>query len=214
MSVIRGFGWSAVVLAVSASLSCSLDYGEALSKELDKDVPNRILLSFRQTNVSDGRKTASFQADMAEFFDKKQEARLTKLSFVEYNESGETVTEGQADSAVVQTEKKDAQVNGGIYFYSLKEKTKLYAENLSWIDAEKTLRSLGEEKVTVERDSGSSLEGQGFEINFKNGTLSFTNGIRGSVVEKEEGENQPSLPSFPSGSGAGRLTFPGGPILP
>lgn len=176
--------------------ACSFDYGEEQSPDLDRETPTKIFVDVKQTTVVDNHKTTEFKAQTAELFEKRKEARLSGLNFVEFDQGGGKVTEGRADLATINTEKNDAQVSGQVSVWSVTQKTRISAENLTWTNDQKLLVSPLDEAVTVEQDGGSSFIGKGFQANFKLGQLSFSGGVTGTMTEKKDTEasNAPAQP--------------------
>lgn len=85
------------------------------------------------------------------------------------------------------TETEDAEIEGDIRFYQSEEETLLQAEALSWENESRVLKGT-EGTVTVRRDSGSTISGQGFRADMRQKRIEFTGGASGTWVEEEESE--------------------------
>lgn len=167
------------------ALSCSLDYTTGLTSAVEGSVPTLLFVDIKQSSVKQGAKIFSLEAKKAELYESLKTTRLFDFSFMEYDKSGEFVTKGSAAWAEYNTETQNAQITGKIQIQSLREKAKLLAENLVWINENKQLKSEPDQRVTIEKEN-SVISGEGFVVNFKTNTLEFTKTVEGSHIFKDE----------------------------
>ena len=179
-------------LGVMTSFGCSLDYTDAiLSEELSAEIPDSILFQFTHTAVRDGVPAFRLQAERAEIFEKKKENRLEGVTFIEYGRDGEIITEGWAGRALFLTETENAELSEGISFYSIREDATVTTDYLFWNNENKTLTGSPEEAVVIQKDSGTSLTGTGFEAYINTRSVSFEGPVQGNYVgENDEGVDE------------------------
>ncbi|TFG64640.1 MAG: LPS export ABC transporter periplasmic protein LptC [Spirochaetales bacterium] len=177
----------AVILAVLSFPGCSLDYNEsAIADSLAEEVPDTVLYDFVQTKVTNGLPEIRVYGAEAAAYGKKKQTLIREVLFQEFNKEGELVTEGSADNIVFFTETEDAEIRGSIDFYSKTEKAGIKGEYLYWKNKEKTLSSLPDEPVRMEKDDGSYILGSGFETQVKQKSVTFTRTVQGQWVDEED----------------------------
>ncbi|RKX80246.1 MAG: LPS export ABC transporter periplasmic protein LptC [Spirochaetes bacterium] len=167
--------------------SCSLDYEKAmLVEELSEEIPDTIIYNFTQTKVIDGNIRYRVYAARAENYEKRKQTVLTDVHFREYNEEGEVITEGRADQITFFTETENAQLSGNLDFYSALEEARISGEYLIWNNERKTLSSEKQDLIKIEKDSGSKVMGRGFEADFTQKSIFFSEEVAGEWVDEEE----------------------------
>ncbi len=168
-------------------LSCSFDYREAqVPEDLEDTIPNIVLTGFRQTVVSKGNVVLRIQVAKAEGFERKKRTIFQQVQFSEFDEEGKLITEGRADTVVYESETKNATVSGKVLIHSLREEGKILAETLSWNDKERILTSPEGDRVRLEDEKGSWIEGTGFTADLRRLLVTFSGPVRGEyVVEKK-----------------------------
>ncbi|MBN1699242.1 MAG: LPS export ABC transporter periplasmic protein LptC [Spirochaetales bacterium] len=166
---------------------CSLDYRSAnIPEEMAENLPETVFVQFSRIIVRDGKIKTKLEAERAENFTKKKQMVLSNIRFFEYDENEKLLTEGTADKAVLYTETDDVDIFGNIYLYSVPEKTAIYAETLYWKDKEEKLSAAPDDRVRVKEDEGSSIEGRGFNSDFKLREIVFANGVSGVFIQSKE----------------------------
>ncbi|UCF99846.1 MAG: LPS export ABC transporter periplasmic protein LptC [Spirochaetaceae bacterium] len=174
-------------LALILVVSCSLDYEQArMAESIPGQIPETILFDFTHTVVSGGRIWVVLEAERAETYSERKEIVLQGVSFREYDEQGNLLTEAQAERAVFNTDSEDATVSGAIVIYSPEEKASLQAGRLSWIREGRRLVADDGQAVRLQKDDGSFVEGRGFSADFRRKKLEFSSRVRGSYVREEE----------------------------
>lgn len=169
---------------------CSLDYSTAMIPEdLSEKVPETIFINFYKIRIKDGRVFNKIEAEKAENYTKKKHMVLENVKFTELDKTGEVVTQGRADKAVIYTETDDSDISGNIYFYSLTEETEIFAENLFWKDESRKLSAKPDDLVVVKKDDGSYIQGKGFRTDFRLREIVFTNGVVGKYMKEDDNDS-------------------------
>lgn len=176
-----------VVSLIFFFLSCSFDYREAqVPEDMEDTIPNIVLKGFRQTVVSKGKVVLRIQVDEAKGFERKKRTIFQQVRFSEYDEEGKLLTQGRADTVLYESDTKNATVSGNVFIHSLREEGKIRAETLSWNDKDRLLVSPEGERVRVEDEKGSWIEGTGFTVDLKRLVVIYSGPVRGEyVVEKK-----------------------------
>ena len=184
-----GRGAAAVGLAaalLAALAACSLDYDQArLATEISPDTPDTILHDVIHTVVRDGRPRFVVRAERSESYRERRRQYLYHVEFLELDAEGETATYGVADSGEYKTDTEDIDLTGGLRFYSAVEDAWLTAERLSWKNDTRTLTSLPDETVILERGDGTEIRGRGFVAEMARSMLRFEDGVSGTLIEED-----------------------------
>ena len=163
------------------SLACSLEYDSSVRDELSETVPSSVLYGVEQIQVKNGTPRAAFSAAEARIWKEKENTELFDLQFLEFDESGEVITEGTADFLSI-NDNNDATIIGEISAYSKRNEASIKAEQLNWVDEKRELTSQGDGPVIISLDSGSILQGAGFTADFYSNTIEFTTAVEGSIA--------------------------------
>ena len=175
-----------LLLALSL-FSCSLNYEEArIAEDISEKTPDTILFKFAHTVVKKGKPIYKISAARAENYSKKEISYLFDVRFIEYDASGAVITEGQADYAEFHTDTENAELEGNIEFYSAEENSHVYGGYLSWDNESKILKGNPDGSILLSRESGSMVEGVGFEADFRTLSIQFREGVTGKFVSDEE----------------------------
>ncbi len=175
---------AAVMLALGA---CSLDYEQLeVAEERDEGVPETIVTDARFTVVRTAARSFRITAERAETYPERQEQILLGLQFEELGADGEVITSGSADRAVHDSETDDVTMSGNISFYSKEYEARVTTGYLSWNNEEKLLRGRNDETVRLELDSGSVVEGTGFEADMRRSIARFAESVRGVIETDDE----------------------------
>jgi LPS export ABC transporter protein LptC len=178
----------AVIAFVLAVCACSFDYGDVkLEDNLSEETPNSILLNFQHTVVENGKILFRLNALKASIYDTLKETRLTNVSFAEYDpETGAAVTSGRATSAIFFSESENAELSGDISFYSKRNEAGLEGGYLYWDNSKKTLEGRRDRLISILKDDGSIVKGEGFSANAKKRTFSFSGRTSGVLITKDD----------------------------
>lgn len=167
-------------------VTCSLDYSDVyLTEAMAEEIPDSILENFSYTTVREGEPAYRLEADRAEFFDEKKTTYLEGVLFREFDGSGELLTEGSGDRAVYFTETENAELDGELRFYSAKEEATVTTDYLYWNNEEKILTGRPEGRVRIVEDSGSQIDGLGFEADVRTKSVDFSGRVTGTYITDE-----------------------------
>ncbi|MBN2050154.1 MAG: LPS export ABC transporter periplasmic protein LptC [Spirochaetales bacterium] len=167
--------------------ACRLDYQQAMvADELSEGIPETILIDFTHSIIKNGIPMMVFSAVKAETYEESNKTTLEQVAFRQFNSLGEPVSEGKADHAVLYSSTEDMELWGNIYFYSIGEESSIEADYLYWNDEEGTLTAREKDVVTIQRDSGTSIQGTGFQGHLYEKDILFRGKASGAWVEDEE----------------------------
>jgi LPS export ABC transporter protein LptC len=170
-----------------AVAGCSLDYEELqMAEERDASVPETVVTEADFTVVRTGARSFRISAERAETYPERDEQILTGLGFEELGADGEVITSGAADRAVHNTATDDVTMSGNISFYSREYEARVTTQYLSWNNEEKLLRGRDDGEVRLELDSGTVIEGTGFEADMRRSIARFAQSVQGVLVTDEE----------------------------
>lgn len=157
-----------------------------VAEEISGEVPDVVLYGLAQTRVEYGKPRYTVFAEKASSYGEKKELVLENILFREYNEEGVIITEGEAEELTFFSESENAELSGEVDFYSSREEAALRGNRFYWTNEERTLRGGDETEVELLREDGSSVKGKGFEVDFSNLSLRFSESVSGVLVEEEE----------------------------
>jgi len=176
-----------VLPCLIAVFGCSFNYEEGMvAEEISGEVPDVVLYGLAQTRVEYGKPRYTVFAEKASSYGEKKELVLENILFREYNEEGVIITEGEAEELTFFSESENAELSGEVDFYSSREEAALRGNRFYWTNEERTLRGGDETEVELLREDGSSVKGKGFEVDFSNLSLRFSESVSGVLVEEEE----------------------------
>ena len=79
----------AAAFALALLGACSLDYGQAMLKELEASLPDLVLYDFTHTVVEGGSPRFRLQAELGESYRREQRMELFGVEFTEFDAQGE-----------------------------------------------------------------------------------------------------------------------------
>jgi len=166
---------------------CSLDYSQvSVTEEMSEQIPDSVLHDFTYTVVENGTPIYRLEAEKAEFYTERKETHVEKLVFREYDSDEQLITEGRSDSALFSTDTENAELEGNLRFYTSIEEARFEADYLYWNNAEKILAGSETGRVLIIEDSGSRLEGVGFEADVKRRIVEFSGPVAGTFVAEDD----------------------------
>ncbi len=179
-------------LSLFAVAACSFDYGEAKLKDsMEENIPNSILSNFEHTVVDKGQVIFRLNAKEASVFDSLKQTKLSGVSFAEYERNtGKALTSGRASSAIFFTNTESAELSGEILFYSKRNEAALEGGYLYWDNERKTLEGRRDRLISITKDDGSIIRGEGFTANARKRSFSFSGRATGSIQVEDEEEEQ------------------------
>jgi LPS export ABC transporter protein LptC len=175
-------------LALLLLAGCSIDYDTAEEEAMSEEIPNTVALDVVHKVHKDGRLSLQMEAARAETFDKKKQTVLTDAHFIEFNNKGETATEGTGGKVVFHTDTENAEISDRVHVHSTVEKGEVSAEALSWENKTKILTAEPGARVIMRKDDGTSLSGMGFTGDFRRRQLTFSSSVQGTYVWEKEDE--------------------------
>lgn len=177
--------------AIILFFSCSLDYSDVyITEDLSEDIPDSVLYDFAHTSVQKGNPVFTLGAKKALVFNKKKETRLENIRFQEFSAKGEIITEGQAAEAIFFTETEDAEFWGNLLFYSLTEEATFTTDYLYWNNEDRKLTGKEEVPLRIQRDSGTHIEGIGFEAEALSKSVTFSGPVQGMYITENDEDGQ------------------------
>ncbi len=177
----------ALALALLLLAACSLDYREAMVEEdIHRETPDTVMDDFTHTIVSGGHVTVVLEARQALEYGKKKQTVLKDVRYREFDSDGRLVVEGSADEALFETDSENATLEGSIVIHSVKEKAVLHASKLTWTRDGRVLEGEPQERVRLDKEDGSFVEGAGFRADLRRGRVEFGSAVEGSYVQDEE----------------------------
>lgn len=181
----KTFGFFLLFIVITG---CSLDYDSSVTESLDESIPTSRLYGVKRVQVQEGQPKVTFEAEEAVVWEKREETELFDFVFNEFGEQRDIITRGEADYLII-TDYNDAEIEGNIYGYSVRNEASVEADNLKWTDEKRLLSSRDESVVSIEMDNGSLLEGRGFNADLYTNTTTFSSGI-GGVLESGTEDDQ------------------------
>jgi len=183
---------SLLLLLISVfAFSCSFDYEEAtVEEELSEEIPDTVMLKFSQTVVEEDGSMIRLEAERAEVYEKQEKMIALGISFREFDENGELITEGKAEKAVYHTDTENAEFSGAILFFLPQEESTLVTDAISWVDETKRLSTPPGVAVLLQREDGSYIEGQELVADLRNMIVEFGKSVSGRIVLSES-ESEP-----------------------
>ena len=167
--------------------SCSFDYGA--TGDSAKNKPDIVMENLEYVRVRKGEPLARFQAEYAERWEDRQTMELKNFSFEQFEDNGASINaEGRAGSALVQLGSGDISLKGGVRIRVDSEDVTIRTAGLEWKDKEKILSGGADDEVDIQRADGTSFAGRGFFADARNRRWSFSGEVKGTYVEKEDGE--------------------------
>lgn len=157
-----------------------------VDENLAEELPESIMVELSQTVVEEGKIILKIEADSVEIYRGFIKTVARGLHFFEYDDNGDTLTEGWADEVVYFNETEDAEFTGNVYFYSKKEEISISTDSIRWESEPRYLETPAETTVTLKRDDGSFLEGTGLEADLRRMEIKLKGGVRGRYVTEEE----------------------------
>jgi len=168
---------------------CSLDYEGAMGSEtLAETIPEMTMDELTHTVVKEGNPSFSLYAGRAELYEKKHKTVLSSVAFTELDSGGKVLTRGTADRVVYYSDSENADFDGRINLYSVREEATILADSLQWNDEERILTSGPNSSVVIRKDDGTELGGSGFTGDFSSKTFSFASDVKGVYLLEDEEE--------------------------
>ena len=173
----------AACAAVLFAVGCSINYDEATAAEqAAQGIPDTVATGVVHRVHKNGRLTIQLEASRAETYNATKQTILTDAHFSEFDDTGATATEGNADTLVFHTDTQDAEISGAVHVHSATEEGDVRAESLTWKNKPKMLKAPADETVVISKDDGSTISGSGFQGDFLRRELTFDGPVQGTYV--------------------------------
>ena len=177
-----------LIFAILLFSACSFDYSAGAESE-KKGKADIVMEKIEYVRVRRGDPLVRFQAEYAERWEDRQIMEFRDFSFEQLEDHGETINaEGSAGSAEVQIGSGDITLSGGVRINIESEDIIIRTAGLEWKDKEKLLSGGEQDNVDIQRSDGTSFSGRGFHADMRNRTWNFSGEVKGTYVEKEDGE--------------------------
>jgi|GEM_PF-2145774 LPS export ABC transporter protein LptC len=188
--------------------ACTLDYGKDKTPPADQ-VPLMVFDHLRQTTVKNGKILYTVESEGSESFPSHKQVRLKRFRFQEYDSQGKAASEGEAESAVIDTATNDATVAGRLQARSAEQKVTLVIDGgpgggLSWADGDRILKTLANTPVVLTKDDGSRIDAKSMVLDLGTNRLELQGAVHGTwTPEANQNANSLGTP-VDAGSAPGR----------
>ncbi len=190
-------------LATAALLlaGCSFDYGSDKGLTAEQ-IPVMSFQGLKQTGIKEGHKQYVMQSDGADIYSIKKQTRLKNFRFEEYDSQGVVASSGQADEAVISTATNDAEINGKLKAYDSSQGVTLQTGDggLTWTNEDRVLKTKEGTAVTLTKENGSQIDGQGLVLDMGSNRLELQQGIQGTWTPENKDDATTPTPASASPS--------------
>jgi LPS export ABC transporter protein LptC len=162
-------------------ISCELDYGLTDDGMDAPRSPDVIMTDIYQVEVQ-GSQVIHLQAENAEIYYEDGETSFTKVQFREFDENLKVIRRGKA-GLVLQYENQDILLKDDIEVEDIEEESTITADELMWVDADRTLNAPEDGWVRISWDGNSSMQGWGFSADFSTLEIQFTGSLTGVLKD-------------------------------
>jgi LPS export ABC transporter protein LptC len=206
----RGFRFSVCVFLIVALGACSFDYGPSAGE--GDELPDVVMNDVQYVRVRNGNPLVRFKAEGAERYESRQTMELKNFSFEQFNTAADDINAmGRAGNASVELESGNIHMKNGVRIEVDSEDIAIETKNLDWKDKERHLSAGAGEPVQIQRLDGTSFTGWGFSADVRRRTWTFTDGVQGIYIEKDDDEeDEPGdtggMAEIPAEDGEPRLT--------
>jgi LPS export ABC transporter protein LptC len=184
----RHFHFTACVFLIAALMSCSFDYGPGSAE--DTELPDVVMNNVEYVRVKDGNPLVRFEAEGAERYERRHTMELKNFSFEQFNTAADDVNAmGRAGNASVELESGNIHMKNGVRIEVESEDIAIETATLNWKDKERQLSAGAGEPVEIHRLDGTSFTGWGFSADARRRTWTFTDGVQGAYIDKDDGED-------------------------
>ena len=174
----RVSGLALLCLAVYAG--CSLEIEDAeITSELGSEVPELVLLDTEYIFRRSKGRIIRISAEKIEYFPESNEQNFTDVAFIETDLENTVLNSGSADVAIYNLSDENFELTGNVIFTSAEHDASFTAPYLLWNDEKERLFGNEDDKIYLERSSGTVIEGYGLTADLQNRSieLSKTSGV-------------------------------------
>lgn len=176
-----------ITVLILSLFSCSIDYEQGQLSDKDQEVPDFIMKNVYEIEVFTDKGRFEVEADTAQYWRETKETEFTNIDFREKDSNGSIQTEGQANFLSL-SENNNGWLYGDILISSEKEEAQIEAEELTWEDENRLLTSENNSPVTITKDDGTIIGGNGLSYDAARQLLEFSSQAYGTFVKEEEDE--------------------------
>lgn len=169
------------VSALAFFSACSLKYADTV--DVEDSVPELYFQNTKITRYENNKITVEVNAEIIEQYKNSSESYAKALKFTSYDEEGEVSTSGQCGYLYADTNAEVYKLFDDIELYNSADKTKFFAEILSWNKKTEQLVSGKNEKVRVEKED-TVINGTGFSSSGISKTFEFSGNVTGEIEAK------------------------------
>jgi len=180
------FGTSLAAFFVFLAAACSFNYDTAAQND---DDANLVMETVEYTRIVNGNPEIRVTAKEVRRYETKHVMEMDDFSFEQYNAApaGARVHDvnarGRAEKAAMETDTNNFSMGGGVNIEVISESITIETEEVSWRDADRTLKAPG--MVYITRSDGTTLTGAGFSADLSARTWEFESAVEGSIVEDD-----------------------------
>ena len=176
-----------ILLFIFTLFSCRIDKDESDIAEEIK-IAESVIYNFEQYSIKKGKLQYKIKAEKAESFLKDEITIIHNMEFSQYDKEKKLVATGKAKRVEYSMDSENALIDGEVEFVSITEGVTVSSIWLDWDNEKKILKGKEDVAVILQKKSGTTLEGKGFEAQIETKTISFSNGMQGVFVPEDDEE--------------------------
>jgi len=180
--------FSLIIIPLSL-FSCNLDNENSDIAEEIK-IAESVIYNFKQYSVKKGKIQYIITADKAETFEEDDKTIIYNMTFSQFDKEKKEVATGKAEKVEYNVESENAIIDGDVIFTSKTEGVSVSSTWLDWNNEKKILKGKNDVPVKLEKESGTILEGKGFQAEVETKTISFSNGMKGVFVPENKKDDK------------------------
>lgn len=115
-------------------------------------------------------------------YDASHKALATSITFTQNDAQGNVVLRGSADSATVDLQSYDAQLQGSVTIEKMKEQLLIEADQLRWLHEEEILVSENQAEVLITYEGNKRVRGTGLRVELATSNVTFEQVLEGVVL--------------------------------
>lgn len=171
---------AAVAAILLFFISCSFDYGTK-KETSNRKIPDFILKNTSYSIERTGEHAIIFTADTLEMFESDHTAMLEQVTFIQQDDLLEKLSSGSCISAEINTNSRDAVLDGNIEVFSPSKGILLKADHLNWDNSTSLLSGGAVDEVSIIYEDGSKVRGVGFRGDFSLNMFEFQEILEGTL---------------------------------
>lgn len=161
-----------LILFVMTSCSFAKPEGAAAGKPADR--PDILLTNASYIVGLPGQDPLLVRGATMEIYEEARMAFFTHVEFEQHDAHGDLILSGSARSGQVHLDTHNAEFSGSVTVEKHDDDMLIFCDTLSWNDAEQTIETPENTKVTVRYASGNEITGIGFTGKLKESLYEFS----------------------------------------